>query len=298
MNRHILKQKESFALITPSYFKDLERFELLVESMDRFVSGDYKHYVLADEKDMNLFRPFGSERRLILPIETMLPSWIYALPGIAKCRFSMRHWPIRNWILQQLVKLTVPLHVPEENLIYIDSDVAFIKPFVPHSFIVNGEVRLFKIPGKGNIASHYKWHLTASKLLGLPPQNYFGARYIGQMVSWRKENVIALHHHIEKVTEREWQDAICRQWNLSEYVLYGVFCDQILKERSGHYEDSQNLSLEYWETSPMNQREEDLFIAGLQLEHVSVMISAKAKMDREQHAKILDRIEKKVSGLS
>lgn len=285
--------RQTFAIITPTYHKDLELFKLLTKSIDHYWTKPFRHYVIVSKADLHLFQPFASNHRIIVTEESVLPAGLFKIPGVSSFRFSFKHLPVRKWILQQLIKLSFPESCDEENLIYIDSDVALIKPFDSDIFIEDGKLRLFSVPGKGNIDSHYKWHQTASKLLGLPQIDYHGARYIGQMITWKKNNVLEMHRHIEKITKKPWKEALYSCWNLSEYILYGVFCEKILKERSQHYPDSRNFSLEYWESFPMNPKQEEAFVEALQPNHYTVMISAKAKMDIEVHKRIITKLEKK-----
>ena len=46
---------KNVALMTPTYRGDLERFELLCESIDRFVSGYERHYVIVNDDDVPYF---------------------------------------------------------------------------------------------------------------------------------------------------------------------------------------------------------------------------------------------------
>ena len=64
---------------------------------------------------------------------------------------------------------------------------------------------------------------------------------------------------------------------MSEYVLYGMFCEHILKERSGHYFDSNISSLCYWNTQKLDVPGLEEFKGELKPEHLAVMVSAKSR---------------------
>lgn len=267
-----------FAMVTLSYGPDFERCELLSQTFHQYVDDRVKHYIVVDRRDLNLFASLRSDRTEVLTVESILPSWVFRLPMARRWWFSAATPPVRNWILQQYVKLAMPRHLSEDLLLYVDSDVAFVRPFDVDSFVQGDRVRLLRMPGEGNLESQYPWHQTAARLLGLPPCDYFGARYIGNIVSWKRDTALRLHDHIETTTGRDWRRAILSQWYLSEYILYGVFVDQVLGEAAGHYCEKENLCHEYWTDRPMSSTGLQEFFHAIMPEHVAVMISAKAGM--------------------
>jgi len=161
-------------------------------------------------------------------------------------------------------------------MIFVDSDNFFIRPFSFESFIRDGKLRLFRVPGEDNKEQIHRWYRTASVLLGLPLTDYFGARYIGNIITWRRSNVLALHDHIESVCDRPWTEAVCSCLHFSEWILYGVFVDQILKERAGHYADDTNICCEYWNHESLSDREISEFFQTASEKHAAAMISSKA----------------------
>jgi hypothetical protein len=71
-------------------------------------------------------------------VEDIVPCWIRRVPGVRRLWFSFRTLPIRNWILQQIVKLSVAKVVPAEVLFFVDSDVFFCAPFNPQAWTRDG----------------------------------------------------------------------------------------------------------------------------------------------------------------
>jgi hypothetical protein len=51
-----LPMERATAIVTASYAPDFERCRLLCETMDRFVSGFSKHYLLVEHGDVATFR--------------------------------------------------------------------------------------------------------------------------------------------------------------------------------------------------------------------------------------------------
>lgn len=274
-----------FCLITPSYKPDFERCRLLAESVDMCVKPNINHYILVARQDLKLFKQLESSNRIIVTVESILPWWIQKLPLLKNGWFSFQTLPIRNWLAQQIIKLEVANHVREDILIFVDSDVTFIREFDPQKFIQDEKVRLFRVelsPSSLNdLSTQLKWQNSATSLLGLPPIPEANSEtpfigYVGNPITWRKENVLRLHKHIEKVTGKSWIRAVAECWDFSEYMLYGIFVDHVLKDNSGHYWDSQRSCQEYWGTTPLNHEQLQQFFQEMPPEIFSIMISAKS----------------------
>jgi hypothetical protein len=92
-----------------------------------------------------------------------------------------------------------------------------------------------------NEGRHRRWHSRAGTLLG-EDCDYFGSDYVGQLISWRRSNLEALHDHIESVQDRPWYEAVSRSLDISEYILYGSFVEHVLgQEQHGHFYESLDL---------------------------------------------------------
>jgi hypothetical protein len=152
------------------------------------------------------------------------------------------------------------------------------------------KVRLYWEPNEGKIESHFKWHRTAGRLLGLPPTDYFDANYIGHIITWRRENVLKMYEHIETVSRRGWLETLCSEWNIAEYILYGVFVNRILGDESGHYYDAQDICLPNWGRNPMSDEQIQGFLNKIRPEHVAIMISSKARMPVHRYEPLLETI--------
>ena len=269
--------KPSLCFVTLSHRSDLERCELLVRSMDRHVAQGTPHYLVVDRRDRRGFRHFNTGNRTVLCVEDILPWWVFRLPFVPALWFSLRTRPFRNWILQQLVKLAIPTKVSQDVLIHVDTDVAFVRPFDPRSFVRDGKVRLFRIPG-AHREPQVGWHRTAGRLLGLPPSDYYGASYVGDIISWTSGNVLKLHEQIERVTGRHWLRATCVQWEMAEYLLYGTFIDHVLGvEASGHYFDPTCICFGHWDWHSLSEEEVRQWLEKAGPQHVAIMIASYSK---------------------
>lgn len=249
----------SYCIATPSYSGDIERCRLLCASIDRFVSGHAMHYILVEDRDLALFRPLEGPRRTVLPESALLPAWLKARPD----PFSLgrrRVWtslgalargvpPLRGWHAQQLRKFALPLVSREDVVLFADSDMLFLRPFSLDSLAADGAVRLYAKPGgiRADMTEHVSWCGMAADLLGLPAPAMPSPDYINNLVTWRRDNVLALHRHIEAVSGRDWVSAIARQRRFSEYMIYGYFVERVLGlAASGHVADSHELCKVYW----------------------------------------------------
>jgi hypothetical protein len=281
----------SFCLITPSYAPDFERCQLLCESVQQFVSPAVKHYIIVDRSDVALFKRLRSPHTEIIPKEAILPWWIKKLflPQY-NLWLSFKTLPMRGWLIQQIVKLAIAQHIQEDVLIFVDSDVAFIRPFELESLIVEGKVRCYRelnsIPLDMS-EGHYDWYQKACRLLNLPLVTFPASDYISQMVTWRRENVLKLQGAIENCSGKSWIEACGNLWNISEYVLYGIFVDYVLGEQSGHYFDDRHLCHHYWLQQEMSKEQFQAFLAKMQPYQSAVMISAKANMSVSQYRDLL-----------
>lgn len=266
----------TFALITPSFAPDFERCRLLCDSVRAHVPATVRHYLIVDERDVPLFSSLRSPRTDLITVESVVPWWLRRMPFAGRWWLSLRTRPVRNWMLQQIVKLSAAIHLREDVLIFVDSDTFFVDRFVPADTLREGRVPLFCERGEAVRSPMGEgWLKVASELLGTnPPEE--PVSYVGNLITWRRENVLALHAHIERTQGRPWVEAICRQPTLSEYFLYGWFCERVLGEGAGHYLDATIPSLNYWQTDALDTAGLEALKARLRPEHVAVMVSAKS----------------------
>ncbi|WP_332694033.1 DUF6492 family protein [Bosea sp. (in: a-proteobacteria)] len=249
----------STAIATPSYSGDFERCRLLCASIDRFVSGHAMHYLLVEDRDLALFKPLAGPRRQVIPETALLPRWLSSWPD--PLSFGRRRvWtgpgalargvpPLRGWHAQQLRKLAFPLKSHEDVVLFADSDMIFLRPFEVASLAAAGGVRLYRKPEgiTGEMTRHRDWCELASRLLGLPEPTFPSADYINNLVSWRRDNIVAMMARIEQNTGRDWVSAIAANRQFSEYMIYGYFVERVrgLAE-AGHWPDAHELCKVYW----------------------------------------------------
>jgi len=76
----------------------------------------------------------------LVTVEFVLPWWIMRLPFARRWWLSLKTPPMPNWILQRLVKLSSPCYTSEDVLVFVDSDVAFVRPFDLQGLVREGKV--------------------------------------------------------------------------------------------------------------------------------------------------------------
>lgn len=268
----------TFALVTPSFRLDLERCRLLVETVDAYVPPDVRHYVIVDRRDLRRFGALRSARVHLVAVEDVLPWWIRRVPGIERSWLSLRTPPIHNWLLQQLVKLSVADVVAADVLVYVDSDVFFVRPFDPRADMRGGGVPLFcQVDQPGVNAANDAWHRAAARLLGLPARRGYDTNFVGNLICWRRETLRRLHDHVRALGGRTLVHAAARRPTFSEYVLYGMFAREVLGDHAGHYPSAEDRTLCDWGTAPLDEPGLRALRGQLTAHHRAVMVSAKSR---------------------
>src|SRR5207237_8636901 len=120
-------------------------------------------------RDVPLFQPLVNSRTELVVVDDIVPGWVVRIPGIRKFWFSFRTRPLKNWILQQLVKLSMPSTITEDVMLYTDSDVFFCQSYDPRDYERDGKVPLLHETGqRGLIPENEVLIEVASRLLGIP----------------------------------------------------------------------------------------------------------------------------------
>jgi hypothetical protein len=274
------------ALITPSYAPDLERCRLLVESVERCLPGTVRQYIVVDRRDLALFSPLRSARIELRLVEDLLPWWILRIPTVRRWWLSLQTRPIRSWILQQLVKLSISDHVDADVLVFCDSDVTFLRPFDGSCFFDGDRVALLRVGYQSDLVD--RWIATSRQILGVeavvPP-----ATYVSNLITWRCDTVRRMRDHIEAVGGRHWIRAVCRHWHFSEYMLYGVYAEHVLGlQRSGHFVFDLPLIKPSWGEALRTRGDLRRFFEELTDANLGVMIHSKDGVPTEYYRPLVE----------
>jgi hypothetical protein len=282
------------AIVTASYAPDFQRCKLLCETIDRFVTGFTRHYILVEHRDVALFRQLESANRIIVDENDLLPGWIRPFPdpasfGRRRIWLSPRTVPLRGWHLQQFRRIAIASHADDDAFIYVDSDVTFLKPFDCSMFWQGGDLRLFRrdgdllrpVPGDQRI-----WSENAGRLLGIVPVSPVGHDYIGTLIAWRRDAIISMCRYVEERSGRHWVAAIGRTRKFSECMIYGRYADEVLMS-GGHYHDGREFCRIHWFAPAPTDMELAKFIEEMGSYQVAIGIQSFIGDDTDRIRKLL-----------
>ena len=284
----------STCILTPSYAKDLERCRLLCESIDRYVAGYARHYVIVEDKDLALFKPLSSANRIVLPASRFLPAWLnfgLKLRVIASRERFLSRWlrrslarrtwlslfvlPDTGWHVQQLVKLSAAASVEEPVSVLLDSDIVFLRPWNVAAW-AGERPPLYR--AQGGITSdqeqHPAWLSTACAVLGIAPLPLPATDYIGPIIAWDQANVRALLNRISLNTGQTWTLALCNRLKFSEYLLYGCHVASDPAAACRHRWFDASISHTYWGNTEMTEAELRSFIAAMVPAQIAICIQS------------------------
>ena len=63
--------------------------------------------------------------------------------------------------------------VDADAYVFVDSDVMLVRPVAPETFVRDGQLALFRVPGQYEVAK--AWHRASARLLGLRDSEFFGS---------------------------------------------------------------------------------------------------------------------------
>jgi hypothetical protein len=289
------------AVVTPSYAPDSVLCRDLNRSVLRWTPQDVQHHIIVPRQDLPVFRMLANDRTIIHDHEEFLSASIRRLPLLNMWINKRRPWPpVRGWITQQLIKLSVAATLDVEAVLLVDSDMVFVSPIDLKSFQQEGSLALYRQPGAvhSGLPRHRQWLESAHALLGLDrpgPEDL--TDYICWPCAWKPETVRAMLRRVEDVTGTPWQSAIASQLQFSEMMLYGAYVDGVLGG-SPAMTSSMN-SVLYSAEAPLQLAEVSALLNSAAGAVQAVMISAKSGIPYEVRAKALqDYTESRTGSLS
>jgi len=267
----------STAIVTASYAPDFERCRLLCETLDRNVTGFEHHYILVEGRDVALFRQLERPGRTVVDERDLLPRWLHVVSdplSLFRRRvwLSLRTKPLRGWHVQQLRRIAIAAHVPQEVLVYVDSDVAFLKPFDCAAFQRAGKVRLLRradATGNWLPGNHAVWSQNAAEMLGIAAPAVAPYDYISTLISWRGSSVKEMCARMEAVQGKGWVEVLGAVRRFSECMLYGRFVDEVL-EGEGHFHGSEEFCRVHWLGKALSDAEFHDFVAAMSPQQVAI----------------------------
>ena len=284
----------SFAVITPSYARDLELCRDLNRSVLEWTPPDVHHHVIVPRRDRRQFAALAGSRTELWTIDELLPRRFVPLPVVNAWLNARRPYPpIRGWVMQQVVKLSAAAELDADVLLLADSDVVFVGPVTAATFVDDERVWFYRRDSAvgEHLPRHLRWHDVARRLLGLAPAGPPPLPdYVSPLNAWDRRVVLALRDRIERATGRPWLDAIASELHVSEFMLYGIFVDNVLGSQADVQPVESMLCHTYWGTAPLARGAAAQFVGARAQDDIAVMISAKSGTPLDVRRRALDAV--------
>jgi hypothetical protein len=190
------------------------------------------------------------------------------------------------------MKIAASARSSAEIVAHVDSDNVFIRPLKLEHLAPEGRVRIYRNAEKVELETHRVWHETAGRLLGLPPSRFYGAEYINPFVVWRRSIVRGLIERIESVSGRDWRIVLARTPHFAEYVLYGVYAEQVIGlDEAGLIPQDFTLCHARWGDEFEGEADVKAFLDTLEPWHVTSLIQSTIGTTMAERRAVFDRVE-------
>ncbi len=268
------------AVVTPSFRGDVEIFSDLHRSVLQYTPPDTVHHVFVPQRDKRLFERYEGARCRVWTKSEVMPKRYLRLRGDDFVN-ALRPWPpVRGWITQQAVKIVASAQLNADVVLLADSDVVLVRPVNADRFVADGRRSLYR-QEKGVTADmerHVIWHRVARDLLGLPPSPPLPLPdYVSPLNFWEPATVRAMQRRIGETTGRHWLHAFTSQLHVSEFILYGVFIDEIASASGLRPPADDMICHNEWQRTPMSHDAAVAFADRLGPEAIAIMISAQSR---------------------
>lgn len=238
-------------LLTPSYHKDIERFTLQRESIER-CGIELPHVAIVHHEDLDLFKkvPFQRNLRILSTQDVFTPRFERRRLAWGKPRRDFRHWGgrpgIHGWFSQQLVKLASPMVVETEGIICIDSDTLFVDTVTSEDFYgPDGRLHFYETDDDVDCEMG-EWYCRSLRFLGESLRNRPVLRTTHSPVPLHRQVVLNMQAHIEKQHGVFWMEAMARAEMIMEYSTYGAYARYLDKLQHVVPARPDQLCLYYW----------------------------------------------------
>lgn len=294
-------------IITPTFEPDLELFRELHDSVLRHAPADVLHHAIVPRHDVPRFSQIRSDRLVVRSVEDVLPRRFVStyrpvrtlrrlpvarrLPSVQAVNVRQPWPPVRGWVLQQVVKLTVASQAASEVALTVDSDVCFIRSFDADTFHRSGTTRLYRRPDaiSTDMTDHRRWHQTAQRLLGLPVDRSARADYIAPLVALDPDLVRGLRDRLEDVRGLSWIDVLAGELTLSEFMLYGTYVERLAAPLARSWVSERSLCLSRWTEAPLLPGAVAPFLDALAPDDVAVHVQSTLQTDSTLRRTVVDR---------
>lgn len=289
-------------VITPSYRNDFELVGDLCKSLDQFLRVPFKHLLIVPRSDLPLFASLQAPNREVLAEEDLLRPYGFRkipfpkrikIPGIIDLRIREQWYcrgvgRINGWVIQQLLKLSAPMLTDSEHILFVDSDNVLFRPLELEQFYRDGKIKLSRREMTAAMTGHLQWHANALELLGIRDASGPKYNYIGNFIIWNRQAVIDLQQRVAAISGVPWQIAVARTKRVSEYILYGLYCEMGTADHGDHVFGEPDLTCSFW-TNNQQFNVEDMAKTLLPT-HVALHIQSTIPMPLEQRRRLISEL--------
>jgi hypothetical protein len=224
---------DDLAVLTPCFRGDAELFADLHQSVLDNTGPKMVHYVVVPPSDEHLFRHYDGPRCRVWTHRDLVPRHFLSVPNLSGLTLNLRRpWPpVRGWVVQQLMKIAGTARIDARAVLIVDSDAVLMREPALDELVHDGRVGHFREDNAitADMERHVLWHNVARRLLGLPGTVSAPLPdYVSPICVWDPAVVRAMMTRIAVTTRRPWLDAVAAELHVSEFVIYGVFVDEVV----------------------------------------------------------------------
>jgi uncharacterized protein DUF6492 len=224
---------DDLAVLTPCFRGDAALFPDLHESVLANTSPSVVHHVVVPPSDLRMFRQYEGPRCRVWTHRDLLPRYMVPVPEGKGLTVNLRRpWiPVRGWVTQQIVKIAGAAGLDARCVLIADSDAVLLREPTLDELSRNGRIGYFREDGavSAEMERHVLWHNVAHRLLGVPGTVTAPAPdYVVPLAVWDPAVARAMTEHIAATTGRDWFHAVASELHVSEFVIYGVFADDVM----------------------------------------------------------------------
>jgi len=268
------------AVITPTWIPDAEQFEDLHRSVLEHTPENTVHHVIVPWAHRSSFVQYRSARCQIWHHPELLPRHYVRMPGGIWVN-PLQPWPpVRGWVMQQAAKIAAAARMDADVVLLADSDAMLLRPTRAENLMSGDKPVLYRQDHAVDetMERHVLWHHVARRILGLPsapPPPLHD--YVGPFGAWDPAMVRAMMDRIEKTTGRSWLDAFTGELHISEFIVYGVFMDEVI----GAPTLTDQLCHNYYTRTPLDAESAITFADSMSEDAIGIMISSRSGTPRE-----------------
>ena len=234
------------------------------------------HHVVTPPSDAHLFRGFEGPRCRIWTHRDLLPRHCVSVPFASGLTLNLRrpYPPVRGWVVQQLMKIAGTAELDARAVLIVDSDAVLLREPARDDLFHEDTLGHFREDDAvtANMERHVKWHNVARRLLGLSgtvsPEL---PDYVSPICVWDPAVVRDMTAQITATTGQPWLEAVGAELHVSEFVIYGVYVDEVLGRSSAAID---SLCHNYYQRTPLDAPDGLAFASRMPSNAVGAMISS------------------------